>query len=252
MRIAVLADIHGNAVALEAVVADICRRGTFDQVINLGDCVSGPLWPQETCRSLMRHNWSTVRGNHDRAVAFVSPAAMGPSDAYAHACLSADERDWLGNLPALVEIAPGAIACHGRPDDDNRYLLDDIVGGRLVASHPAKVAARLGAAAGAVRLVLCGHSHQPRILQLDGGPLVVNPGSVGCPAYDDASGTAHVSEAGTPHARYAIVETDPCGGFNVDLVALGYDHMAAARRAADNGRADWAQGLATGRLERGA
>jgi len=42
MRIAVIADIHGNLPALEAVLADI-RRRKADRVINLGDCVSGPL-----------------------------------------------------------------------------------------------------------------------------------------------------------------------------------------------------------------
>ena len=47
MRLAVIADIHGNLPALEAVLADIERRGA-DRIVNLGDCVSGPLWPRET------------------------------------------------------------------------------------------------------------------------------------------------------------------------------------------------------------
>jgi Calcineurin-like phosphoesterase superfamily domain len=48
MRIAVIADIHGNMPALEAVLADIQRRNV-GRMINLGDCVSGPLWPREVC-----------------------------------------------------------------------------------------------------------------------------------------------------------------------------------------------------------
>ena len=52
MRIAVIADIHGNLPALEAVLADIQRRNV-DRTINLGDCVSGPLWPREVCDLLM-------------------------------------------------------------------------------------------------------------------------------------------------------------------------------------------------------
>jgi predicted phosphodiesterase len=41
-----IADIHGNMPALEEVLADIERRDV-DRTINLGDCVSGPLWPRE-------------------------------------------------------------------------------------------------------------------------------------------------------------------------------------------------------------
>ena len=46
MRIAVIADIHGNLPALEAALADI-QRHNVERTINLGDCVSGPLWPRE-------------------------------------------------------------------------------------------------------------------------------------------------------------------------------------------------------------
>src|SRR5215471_15524104 len=67
MRIAVLADFHGNLAALEAVVEDLQNRRP-DQVVNLGDCVSGPLWPSETAALLMALGWPTVRGNHDRWV----------------------------------------------------------------------------------------------------------------------------------------------------------------------------------------
>ena len=52
MRIALVSDIHGNLAALEAVAADICRRGA-DQVVNLGDNLSGPLLPCETAQWLI-------------------------------------------------------------------------------------------------------------------------------------------------------------------------------------------------------
>jgi len=39
-----------------------------DCIVNLGDCVSGPLWPRETIELLMRLDWPTIRGNHDRWV----------------------------------------------------------------------------------------------------------------------------------------------------------------------------------------
>ncbi len=59
---------------------------------------------------------------------------------------------------------------------------------------------------GSARVVLCGHSHRPELIRLPDGVLLLNPGSVGCPAYDDPSAPPHVSEAGSPHARYALLE----------------------------------------------
>ena len=244
MRLAILADIHGNLAALEAVLDDLSRRGPIDRIVNLGDCVSGPLWPAETCRLLMSHGWPTVRGNHDRAVAFDGVAGMWPSDAFAHAALSTGQRAWLGALPCLTEFVPGVTAFHGRPGNDNRYTLEDIEGGKLVPAPATKVLTRLGTHA-RTRLVLCGHSHQPRLLQIEGGALVVNPGSVGCPAYDDPGGIPHVSETGSPHARYAIADIRR-GTIDVDFLAVTYDHDAAVKRALDNGRPAWAHALATG------
>ena len=86
MRIAVVADIHGNVRALRAVMDDI-KQVAPDSVVNLGDCVSGPLWPRETAELLIRFDWPTVRGNHDRwggsfftrdlGIAFYSPYPFG-------------------------------------------------------------------------------------------------------------------------------------------------------------------------------
>ena len=106
MRIAVIADIHGNILALEAVLADLARRGGADLVINLGDCVSGPLWPRETMERLEALGWPTVRGNHDRRVALDPLAEMGPSDKFAHDRLTPEQRDWLAALPVQLEVAP--------------------------------------------------------------------------------------------------------------------------------------------------
>ena len=75
-RIAVIADIHGNLPVPEAVLADIERRDV-DRTINLGDCVSGPLWPREVCDLLMARDDLTIRGNHDRWVSGPDPASMG-------------------------------------------------------------------------------------------------------------------------------------------------------------------------------
>jgi predicted phosphodiesterase len=89
MRIAVIADIHGNLPALEAVLADIQGR-KVEQIINLGDCVSGPLWPREVCDLLMARDDLTIRGNHDRWVSGPDPTRMSASDRYAYAQLNQD------------------------------------------------------------------------------------------------------------------------------------------------------------------
>ena len=65
MRIAVFADVHGNLLALEAVLADIASRSP-DATVNLGDCLSGPLQAAATADLLMSRDFLTIRGNHDR------------------------------------------------------------------------------------------------------------------------------------------------------------------------------------------
>ena len=65
MKLAVVSDIHGNLLALRAVVAD---AGAVDGWLNLGDIVSGPLWPEETAQWLIERGWPTIAGNHERQV----------------------------------------------------------------------------------------------------------------------------------------------------------------------------------------
>ena len=242
MSLAVIADIHGNLPALEAVLADIARRGVT-RIVDLGDCASGPLWPRETCEVLMARGFPTVRGNHDRWVATLAPADMYPSDRYTFGALDEKQRRWLGELPATLRLDPDILAVHGRADDDNSYLLEDIEQGRLVRASADTVAQRLCRTDAA--LVLCGHSHQQHMMRLADGPVVLNPGSVGLPAYRDPEGIAHVSEMGSPPARYALIEDDG-SAVTIELVALDYDYASAVKRAAVNGNAGWAHALATG------
>ncbi|MBV9460062.1 MAG: metallophosphoesterase family protein, partial [Bradyrhizobium sp.] len=197
MTLAVIADTHGNLPALEAVLADIARRGVTE-IIDLGDCASGPLWPRETCELLMARGFPTVRGNHDRWVATLAPADMNPSDRFTYGALDETQRRWFGDLPATLRLDADILAVHGRAGDDNCYLLEDIEQGRLVRATADAIAPRLGRTDAA--LVLCGHSHQQHMVRVPGGPLVLNPGSVGLPAYRDPVGTPHVSEVGSPHA----------------------------------------------------
>ena len=242
-QIAIIADIHGNLLALEAVLADMERR-SVDRVVDLGDCVSGPLWPRATLQRLAKLGVPTVRGNHERQLATLAPSRLGPSDRFAYEDLSEDQRAGLGALATTLVVAEGILACHGTPSSDERYLIDEVEKGRLVRGTPEAIAERLGAVEAAV--VLCGHSHRPDMVRLPSGVLVLNPGSVGCPAYDDPTEPAHVSESGAPHARYAVIEIGSGSGVAVEQFAVAYAHEDAARRAEANGRPDWAHALRTG------
>lgn len=244
MRLGVIADIHGNLPALEAVLTSLAGL-CVDRIVNLGDCASGPLWPVETVQLLRASAMSHVRGNHDRALGAASPDGLGASDSYAWRNLDAEARGWLAGLPFELEVG-GAYCVHASPKDDDTYLLDAIEGGRLVAALPEAVEALLGTAGSGV--VLCGHSHQPRLLRLDDGTVVANPGSVGNPAYHATEPSIHVSESGAPHARFAVVTMT--AAVAVEHHAVAYDWEQAARRAEANGRADWAHALRTGRMPR--
>ena len=251
MRIAVIADIHGNVLALDAVLADLARRGGADITVDLGDCVSGPLWPRETMERLEALKLPTVRGNHDRRVGQdQADGEMWPSDRYAQERLTAAQREALFALPLSLEIAPGIVAFHARPDHDEKYLADAITDGQLVRAPLAAIRRRLKPLDPSCHLVFCGHSHRAELIRIPGGPVIFNPGSVGCPAYDDDTPPAHVSEQGSPHARYGMIDLDAAGRpVRFESIAVDYDHEAAARQAEQAGRPEWARALRTGFLQ---
>jgi diadenosine tetraphosphatase ApaH/serine/threonine PP2A family protein phosphatase len=169
---------------------------------------------------------------------------MYPSDAFAFDRLTPAQRTALGDLPARLDLGDDISAVHGTPGDDNQYLLEDIIAGALALAKVDAIAARLGAIASGI--LLCVHSHQPRVAQGPGGLLIVNPGSVGCPAYADPTPPSpHVSETGSPHARYALLAREG-EHWRVDLIAIEYDWDRASACAAANGRPEWARALATG------
>lgn len=94
-------------------------------------------------------------------------------------------------------------------------------------------------------LILCGHTHIARAVRLGDGRMIVNPGSVGSPGYRDIVPFRHVMEAGTPDARYAILELRQ-EQWHVTFRHVPYDHNAMAALARKNGHPDLANALATG------
>jgi predicted phosphodiesterase len=156
MRLAVISDIHGNLPALEAVHAEI-KTASPDLIVNLGDCLSGPLWPEETAQYLIAENWPTVRGNHDRALAEMPPGEMDTIDAFAYRHLTKASRDWLASLPATTSLTSEIFLCHGSPADDEVFLLEEDGGNHFFPSSEGQIRRKLGDVP--AELVLCGHTH---------------------------------------------------------------------------------------------
>lgn len=246
-RIAVLSDIHGNIEALHAVVNDT-RFQNADCVVNLGDLVSGPLWPKETLDYLRQQDWIHIAGNHERELVTKNPEDLIPSDSYAQESLGDDDLDWLRLLPSRVELDDDILLFHGCPLIDTTYLLETIENKRVRLATNNEINKKLDSKK--FPLMLCGHSHVPRIISLSGKYLIVNPGSVGVQTFDDTNGGLHVVENGSPHARYALIEHQG-GDWRVECIAIPYDHRKAAQQARKNGRRDWEIALLTGYADYG-
>lgn len=239
---AVVSDIHGNILALRAVIEDLSRR-RITKVVDLGDDASGPLWPLETTRVLMKLGWIHASGNHDRLIATTPLESLKPSDAFAFGCLGKAEREWLESHPRIARIGEEIVGFHGTPDDDEGYLVELVENGYVRPAPSDIVATRLGSLRSAV--ILCGHTHLQRCIALSDGSIVVNPGSVGLPAYAEIENDPHVVESASPHARYAIVSSDH-GSWSMEFVLLSYEWNRAADKAKAEGRSDWERALRTG------
>ena len=242
MKLAIVSDIHGNLAALEAVAADI-RRQSVDQTVNLGDSLSGPLLPLETAQFLMSEGWLSLAGNHERQILTQGPERRGASDDYAHSQLTPKEFGWQRTLSHCVRLSAGVLLCHGTPRSDVEYLLDSVSLGAIHAASAEEIQARIGAEPAS--LIACGHSHIARSVRSKAEQFLVNPGSVGLPAYNDVYPTPHVVETGSPDARYAIVESS-CEGWIVSLRSVPYDCKSMALLARARGRLEWEHALLTG------
>lgn len=247
MRIALVSDIHGNLAALEAVVADIARE-RVDTIVNLGDSLSGPLLPLETARYLMAAGWLCLAGNHERQILSFREGQGGLSDGYAFSQLTAREFEWIRSLEPSARLSDEVFLCHGSPRSDCEYFLESLEAGALRLASPAEVAERTGPERSPV--IACGHTHVPRAVRSPAGQLIVNPGSVGLPAYADEMPVPHAIETGSPDARYAIIERTQ-SRWRTQHIAVPYDFRSMARLAKKRGRHDWEHALMSGYVKQG-
>ena len=150
-----------------------------------------------------------------------------------------------GNIWALKAVLDEVFACHGSPHSDMVYLLEDITHGFPVVKSEEAILSDLKGTSFPV--ILCGHTHIPRVVQLSSGAVIVNPGSVGVPAYDDDLPHYHRMQNYSPLASYAIIEKRK-DTWPMELLKVPYDPTLAVEQAQRQGRNDWAYWLATGRV----
>ena len=200
--LALLSDIHGNAAALEAVLADLAERRVAD-VYCLGDLVGYGPEPNEVISLVRDANIPCVRGNYDDGVGFArgSCGCYYPDDEaraigdasyqFTEGEVADDNREWLASLPDELRLERAGWRVrlvHGSPRRINEYLLvdrDERTFRRLAPEVDADVLA-------------FGHTHQTWHRSYD-GVLFVNVGSVGRP------------KDGDPRASYTLLRLEEGG-----------------------------------------
>jgi putative phosphoesterase len=218
--IALFSDVHGNAVALRAVLADIARKGV-DRAYCLGDLVGYGPDPNEVIDLIREAGIETIAGNYDDGVGFgrgdcgcyyAEREASRIGDAsytFTVAAVTAERKVWLRSLPGELRFeAAGARfhLVHGSPRRINEYLLEE---------RGPRTFDRLATTEEADALVF-GHTHLPWHRSYR-GVLFVNVGSVGRPKDGDA------------RAMYTLINVAGPDEIDVDLIRVPYDVELTAR-----------------------
>ena len=234
MRIAIISDIHGNCVALDAVLADIASEDqeAVDGYWILGDLAAAGAQPLEVMeRVLGLDNARIVRGNSERYLTTGERPLATPVEEVTDLALL---RDCIGILESFAWTA-GAMAAGGHLPFMLRLPLEERLklpnGSRVLLAHASpgrddgkgfvpwyedrEMSARLKGCE--ADLVCVGHTHWPQNFHLD-GVHVVNPGSVGNPLIPSL------------RATYAALEADE-DGYRVEHRAVPYDRVLAERKA---------------------
>ena len=221
MRIALIADIHANLPALEAVLADIDAR-SFDAIYHLGDLVGYAPWPDEVIEILRSRGIPGVAGNYDSTIATgykhcgcryedpVQEALSHVSYEWTRARVGDASRRFLRALPFRLDVRPAGghqagaqlILVHGTPTLNTVYWTED---------RPDDFAREMGRRAGAREgdILAFGHTHRPWHRTIEGIHFV-NAGSVGRPKDGDwrACYAAITVNEGSTDAAFLRVEYD--------------------------------------------
>ncbi len=234
MKIAVLSDIHGNFVALQAVIEHIEAWGP-DHTIVAGDIVNrGPRskdcleWIQNKEREA---GWQVVRGNHeDYVISHDLPGAPRSGPVFEVHRGSIWTYQQLDCDVSSLKVMPFQQTLFGPTGDEIRIVHASMRGNR-VGIYPESSDAKLKSLIEPAPVVLCvGHTHRPLVRHLNGS-LIVNAGSAGLP-FD-----------GDTRPSYAQV-TWSKGEWKAEIIRVEYDLSAAERDFYESGFIDEAGPLA--------
>ncbi|MEK6978403.1 MAG: metallophosphoesterase family protein [Candidatus Hydrothermarchaeota archaeon] len=208
MQVAVIADIHSNLPALEAVLEEVGHLPIYCA----GDVVGYNPFPNEVIALLKERRAVSILGNHDHAVISGDTSWFNPIAAAAIEWtageLTPGSRDYLRTLPKTYENALYMV--HGSPKSPlEEYVYGDAPDYQLLDMFNSTRR----------DVIVLGHTHVPFIKRL-GGRLVFNPGSVGQP------------RDGDPRASCAVLDTEE---LEVEIIRVAYDIDAVARAILDRG-----------------
>lgn len=178
LRIAILSDIHGNLMALDAVMTDMESQSP-DQIWCGGDIAWGGPWARECIARARAGGWICVKGNTDIWITGDPQTVETPEDRVIFNELAAihdvgtDDARWLANLPLGYTPAGSLLLVHGTPATPFQAPMPDAPAKEFrVYEDQAKV-------------VVYGHVHHAFNRRLAGGTTVINAGSVGFPEDED-------------------------------------------------------------------
>jgi putative phosphoesterase len=234
VRIAVLSDIHGNLLALDACLADLESQGGADAIVAAGDlCLDGPK-PKKVLLRLEEIGASCIRGNTDRYLSEDTPGEKFEPAEVAQIAWTQREvgerwRTWLKELPFALRIGEDdnqLLVVHANPQSDDEHIWPDAeeaVLQRLIGEERAVA-------------IAFGHLHLPYV-RMWRGKLLVNVASVGLP------------KDGDPRAGYAIF-TERNDGWQVKHRRVAFDVKKVATQLVDCGIPESAELIATLRRHR--
>jgi putative phosphoesterase len=228
-RIAVLSDVHGNSIALEAVRKAVHKEKP-DAVMVAGDLVMNchdPAGAVDILREMESHGAFIVQGNTDIAVAdgdFAAafpwleevPAATRDVADWTHDQLDDERLSWLRRLPAERRLRIGddlVLLTHASPGSQTQGFSQDL--------DPSTTIERLSRTD--ARIVCCGHTHYPEVRDF-GWKQIVNDGSAGF-VFD-----------GDPTASWALVTFDD-DGVTAEIRRTEFDTLAVANAISARGLA---------------
>ncbi|WP_068983807.1 metallophosphoesterase family protein [Lysinibacillus xylanilyticus] len=241
MKIAVLSDIHGNKDALKAVLENIKYRN-IDRVYNLGDTLYGPLFPLETYEMIKSTDIKGVSGNCDRIL--LQSSSENPTIQYVLDMLTEEHKSWLLNLPFSIQT-DDFYFCHASPENDELYMLNEITPNGVTIKQTEEIMNFVKDIP--QNIIFCGHSHLPTIVYLPNNKIIINPGSVGLPAYEEEEPFYYKIESGTPFANYTVVEKRN-DKWIIEQLSVPYDTTEVIKQSEDQNRPDWARALKCGRV----